>query len=319
MRMRSIPDAAHADPAEVLTLFTRRWLDGYASPATRSAYAAALSHFGRFLAGVDEIEPADAGSRLLSLDDQSAVARVREYRCGLTARGETAGGIQRMTALRGLAEAGRQAGIISWNLAAIRPGTRRPVRTIRAIRENEFKRMLHLGGRQPNGDRARRNVCLLRMLFDCGLRSHEARQLRLDDLDLDSEAPRFWVRGKRALNRTPVAVPPPTLCALRAWLSTRGEEPGYVFIGLDPCARSDRPLSRKSLWEIVAQIGSGVGIRVSPHELRHGAITRAARVCRGNMLDVAAFARHVRPASSFQYVSAWRERAGAVARRVAMR
>jgi len=116
---------------------------------------------------------------------------------------------------------------------------------------------------------AKRDLALLELLYDCGLRSAEAVGLRLEDLRRDRGL--LIVHGKGNKTRL-VPYLPATLAAIDQWLAVRpsnqGEESATLLTSIN-----GRALSTADVRRIVARAGQRAGIAVHPHGLRHACAT----------------------------------------------
>jgi len=111
-----------------------------------------------------------------------------------------------------------------------------------------------------------RDEALIRLLVDSGLRVSEALALTVQDIRFDDGAIAVH-RGKGQKDRT-VYIGPKTCKALLRYLCHRLKNPG----GLVFLTRQASPLTRCSACHLISKIGRKagiVGVRVSPHSLRH--------------------------------------------------
>lgn len=144
-----------------------------------------------------------------------------------------------------------------------------------------------------------RNLALVTMLINNGLRCGEA--MRLDDEDLSSSRGHRTIRikGKGSKTRTaPLA--PATSAALDAYLTERSAEPGPLFR-----TATGKALDHKAMFRLVRRLArladlTDVMNRISPHSLRHTAIT-AALDAGVSLRDVQDFARHADPKTTRRY------------------
>jgi integrase/recombinase XerC len=162
----------------------------------------------------------------------------------------------------------------------------------------------------------KRDLAVIRLLHDHGLRRAEVAALDMADLYLDSG--RLMVLGKGKLEKAPVRLNNPTVVALSRWLEARGPEPGPLFVRLDR-ARPRGELARldgDALLELVAALGRKAGLsqRVRAHGLRHCAITRILELTNGNIDAAQRFARHADPKTTQRYNDNRRDVAGEMAR-----
>jgi site-specific recombinase XerD len=118
--------------------------------------------------------------------------------------------------------------------------------------------------------RRERDVCLLSLLYDCGLRSHEAVALTLDDIDL--EAHMLTIRGKGGKTRR-VPFCEATHTALVRWTAVRSNSVRADAVRTLLLSTTGRPLSTSDVRRLVARLSKQTGIAASPHTLRHAYAT----------------------------------------------
>lgn len=118
-----------------------------------------------------------------------------------------------------------------------------------------------------------RDICLLSLLYDCGLRSHEVVSLTLDDIDISARL--LTIRGKgNKMRRIPYCEA--TATALARWTSARGncvstsraDAPRALLLSV-----SGNPLSTSDVRRLVSRLAKQTGIVASPHTLRHAYAT----------------------------------------------
>jgi integrase len=132
---------------------------------------------------------------------------------------------------------------------------------VRLLREEVDRRVL-----QAQSSSQRRDALLDRALFlllwQCGLRSSEVEELRLEDLDLAGR--KIGIRdGKGRKDRTVYATDT-AVRALQDYLAVRGEgSPDHVFLF------RNAPLKIMFVHSRIKTIGRRVGVHVYPHRLRH--------------------------------------------------
>jgi integrase/recombinase XerC len=103
--------------------------------------------------------------------------------------------------------------------------------------------------------------------------------------------------------------------ALVNWIAARGDEPGPLFVRLDPAAMGLERITGDSVNRIVAKLGhkSGLTRKVRAHGLRHQGITRALDLTNGNIRAVHGLSRHSDPGTLMKYDNARRDAAGILA------
>src|SRR4051794_40225699 len=194
---------------------------------------------------------------------------------------------RRLGMLQSLVKLANMLGLVSWTLS-VENVRAQPYRDTRGPGRDGLRAMLDAAGAQP-GPKGLRDVALLRLLHDLGLRRSEAVRLDVEDVDLPGNRISVLSRG-RSLKQS-VSLPEPTRAALAAWLEARGSEPGPLFVNFDR-ARKGHRLTGTAVYHIVGWLGTKAGLSVRPQELRHLAITTALDMTNGDVRAVAEFSRH---------------------------
>jgi integrase/recombinase XerC len=176
--------------------------------------------------------------------------------------------------------------------------------------------MLTAAKERATTPRGKRDLALLRLMHDLGLRRGEVVALDLADLDL--EAGTVAVVGKGKAEKTNLTLNPPTLAALADWAIARGDWPGPLFVRLDRAAGPGRPgrLDAGNVARVSHSLGrrAGVARGTNPHGLRHQGITRALDLANGDVRRVRRFSRHAKLETLLRYDDNRTDEAGAVAR-----
>lgn len=292
---------------------------------TLEAYAGDLEAFGEFC----RASPSAAVVELLSAPHGEANGRLLDYRSSMLEADLAPATInRRLSAVRSIVKIARTLGYTDWRpeidgvkSQAYRdtagPGLDGTRALLKAARDQAvgYDRVKDAGAVQIA--KAARDVAIVRMLFDMGLRRGELASLDLEHLDLDAR--KVWIMGKGKLERIPVTIPIETTKALREWLDTRGiiclphDKP--VFVGLAG-PKFARRLSGRGIWEIITTLGERVGIKVAPHGLRHAAITAVLDVT-GDVRIAQKFARHSNVNTTLIYDDNRADLGGVAAQRVA--
>ena len=272
--------------------------------------------------------PQAAADWLFGLTPGEANHAVLTYRAELAERQLSAATIaRRIGTLRSMSKVARLTGVCSWSLEVEAPAVE-PYRDTTGPGGDGFRSMLEVARTEANhgGGRQRRDLALLRVLHDLGLRRAEASGLDLVDIERteDGTPAALWIHGKGREDRERVTLPAPTATALRDWLEVRGGDPGAVFVRLDlgsgPArANGTARLSGEMIRRIVRDLGTKAGLSkpVRPHGLRHQAITRALDLTGGDVRAVAKFSRHRNLQTLVRYDDARRDTGGEVAAMVA--
>jgi integrase/recombinase XerC len=269
-------------------------------PRSGRAYHFDMIDFARFLG---EPSPGAAVDVLMAGDGAHANRVALAYRLHLESRGLASATVaRRLSALRSVVKLGRQLGKIAWTIEIDSPKVE-PYRDMRGPGDQGWAAMHEQAkGRAAGSKRtaeAARNLAVLRLLHDLGLRRGEAIGLDLVHVELDWENHgRIWVLRKGKSSRKERTLNPRVREALEAWIMHRGSEPGPLFCRLDN-ARGDGPLERlsgDSVNRMVRRIGkaAGLGRPVRAHGVRHQAITQALDATQGDIRAVKEFSGHAK-------------------------
>jgi integrase/recombinase XerC len=303
------PQAVTSGPVEQLVV---DFLAGRRK-TTLKTYSQALRDFAQFV-GVETV--AQAAGTLLAHRPGLGNQLVYRYRAQLLERGmSTATCNIRLSALRSLVKLARIIGIVTWGLEV--PNLKAEgYRDTRGPGTDGVRQLLSRAGAHRSPAHAARDVAMLRLMFDLGLRRGSVVTLDVEHVDLASR--RIWVMLKGHTQRTLRTLPQETCGALRTWLRHRGEEAGPLFINFDRAGKGQR-LTGRSLHRIVQRLGQDLGIVARPHGLRHSAITEALELMGGDVRAVQKFANHADIRVIERYDDNRQDVAGQVARRVAER
>ncbi len=258
----------------------RAWLDGYlaylegprrASPHTVAAYRNDLTDYLRFLERLDR-DVATVDHKML-----------RTYLANLETRGLRRTSIRRRaTAVRSFYRFLHREGVVTSNPATLLSLPKAQPRLPRVLKPVEVGRMLDAADRrtaaQEPTPESWRDLALLELLYDSGLRVGEACGLRLEDLDLAAG----WVRveqGKGGRDRViPLAEPAVTAIDAyldhgRAALLTRAPAQTSPSPVLFVNGRG-RPMTTRDARRVISRLGGVLdGRPIWPHLLRHSFAT----------------------------------------------
>lgn len=275
------------------------------NPRTIQAYAADLANFARF-AGVPTTDA--AAKQLLGQGHGAANRLALGYRAHLVDQGRSPSTVnRRLAALRSLVQLARTFGMVPWSLEV--PSLK--VQTFRDTRGpglGGVRALLDVASKQRNPRKAARDHLIIRLLFDLGLRASEL--TNLDLADYDAATATLAVLGKGQRQKTLLTLPSQTKAALEAWLEVRGRELGPLVGTLDRLHQGKR-LLRTSLYRLIHNLGTAVGLNTRPHGLRHAAITAAcerAQLQGMGLEEVLDFSRHAKGSVGILMVYRDRER-----------
>ena len=277
---------------EVVTLF----LSSH-STATDHAYRKDLIALADFMSSLSAEE---AGVRLLSATSSEVNLIAATWQRQMLSSGlSTATVNRRIAALRSLLALGRALGVTA---SEIRLGDLRtcPTRDTRGPGAKAVAQMVELL-EQEKTLKSLRDLAILRLLYDLGLRRAEVVSIDIEDVNLESGE--IWVKGKGRSAKEHFGLPGPTLKAIVEWLEAKGNSTGPLFTNVDRAHKCGR-LSDSSVYRLVRALGERVGVRARPHGIRHTSVTQALKFAAREGLDlsiVQAFSRHSDPRTLFRY------------------
>lgn len=301
LAITALPAAVEVTPAN---LFAALLADAE-KPATRRARDQGVRDFASFLGRAERLThcpPEAACAWLVSLKRGSANAAVDGYRRDLRERNLAPSTInQRICTLSRVVWLANKYELIEWSLLQ----EAMPVETLRDTEgpgQSGWKRF-HAQAKEEakQSGRGVRNLAIVRLLYFCALRREEVATLDLADWNPDSG--RLMVLRKHQRQKTYAANPnTEATSSVEAWLAVRGREPGPLFYRMDNAATGRTAevmglglnrMTGDAIYYTVTAIGLRCKppVKVTPHGLRHCAITEAAR--RGaNTRDLQEFAAH---------------------------
>jgi integrase len=267
-------------------------LNSLSSPESQRGYRHAIDEFVDWYCS----EPRLAFNRIVVL----------RYRSHLESRRLAPATINlRLGAVRRLAYEAADCGLLSSDLAA-------GIRRVKGLKKNGIRMGNWLTDEQARSlwqspDSARmkgkRDRALLALLLACGLRRHEAANLRVEDVQ---QRENHWaivdLVGKGRHVRT-VPMPDWVYAELHGWLCSASIHRGKVFRRVSRTGRVlGDGISEKAIWHVVRSSASKVGVpALAPHDLRR----TCARLCRnagGELDQIQLLLGHVSIQTTEQYL-----------------
>ena len=274
---------------EKLSRLAHSFLSGRKETTTQ-AYTQDLEDF-RLYIGAGSLE--EAAARLASLEHGDANLIALEYRAYLKAQRKQPATInRRLASLRSLVKYAGTLGLVSWKLE-VKNEKAEAYRDTAGISPEAFKRLLTTTAAQRNKNKAARDIALLRLMYDLGLRRAEV--LGLDLEDYDHERRTIAITGKGRTQKQALTLSPQAEAALKGWISARGEHGGALFTDFDKAQKAPGRLTLIGLTLAIRDLGTKAGLKLTPHKLRHSAITQACKLAQANGIDleeVLDFSRH---------------------------
>jgi integrase/recombinase XerC len=288
---RPTASAGDAAPPDVLTML----LADRRSENTRRAYRHDIEAF--FVNAYQTAATPERVRHFLSLNSPQMVLVILRYKAKLLAEGKSESTVnRRISAVKSLVKFARRVGATaadpSDSLDSEKVVTYRDTRGVGA---EDARKLL----RQPDRTtlKGKRDFALLLLLLENALRRAEICALTRADYEPDHKS--IWIYGKgRGTQRERVTLSKNAVAAIEAYLSAADlpeERTTSIFINVSPAAYG-RGLTTDGLYKVIKEVAESAGLkdRLSPHRLRHTAITLALDASGGDVRRVQQLSRHAR-------------------------
>lgn len=154
-------------------------------------------------------------------------------------------------------------GYLPTDVMAPIPNPKVPQRVPALLSDDDLKKLIHVAKKKP------RDLALLLVLLDTGIRASECTQLAIDDVDLDGKS--LLIRNGKGGKGRYVYFCDLTARSLKRWLALRPDSfDNVVFLS----EKTHERLTRNSLSQIIKRLGLRAGVKVHPHLLRKIFATR---------------------------------------------
>jgi integrase/recombinase XerC len=267
------------------------------SPNTQHTYAKAIADFYQRIYNCS-VSPQALG-RFLSLAQNEAVYQVLYYRSLLIAAKLAPSTINtRLSALKSLVRYAHQLGQCSFNLSDVTGLKVDGYRDTTGIAPQGFHDIISLPDRATV--KGSRDYAILRLLWDNALKRGEISNLNVEDFGggasvNENPVGRLTIIDNRKIQQSPLTLAPATTSAIVDWLAVRGncQPSDPLFISLDRRSKGHR-LDGSSIYRLVRKFSEAAGIDkvVSPHQVRHSAITAYLDASEGNVRGAQGLSRH---------------------------
>ena len=238
-------------------------------------------------------------TQFLSLQQPEAVYQVLHYRQLLIDAKLAPSTINvRLSALKSFVDYARQAEQCNFNLADVTCLKVESYGDTTGIELAGFREMLQIPDRSTI--KGIRDYAILRLLWDNALRRNEICSLDVGDFD---KSGRLSILGKGKIQKSQIDLSPATTIALSQWLVAKdnyrsrsvscGESSDPLFSSLDRRSKGHR-LDGSTIYRLVREFSKAAGIDkvVSPHRIRHSAITAYLDASDGNLRAAQGLSRH---------------------------
>jgi len=259
------------------------------SKDTRRVYGNDLQWFFDAVSG--EVN-AGAVRAFLALPRIQALRVLMGYQDSLAANGYAGSTINRkVSAVKSLVEYAYRIGECEWQLPRLKREREQRYKDTTGVSVDQIRQMMAVPNRATVT--GKRNYAILRLLWENGLRRGEIAKITCSEIDWDEQRITIYGKGRREEGED-IDVSDHALDAIGDWLTVRPDSRyDVLFTSLDVNTWG-KPLSLTSIYRMVRRTGEKAGIKkiVSPHQIRHSAITAYLDASDGDMRGGASFARH---------------------------
>ncbi|MFM7191262.1 MAG: tyrosine-type recombinase/integrase [Microcystaceae cyanobacterium] len=141
--------------------------------------------------------------------------------------------------------------------------------------------------------KGKRDIAILRLLWDNALRRAEVCSLNIEDYQPGEST--LLIKGKGKLTKEPITLSSKAIYLINGWLGGIGDRSldKPLFCTVDRATFGHR-LSGNAIYNIVRDSAKAAGITrvMSPHRIRHSAITAALDATKGDTRKVQKLSRH---------------------------
>lgn len=263
---------------------------------TKKSYEKSLIYFFDF---AYEDEPSEEiVSQFLQLSKFDAVRIVLKYKSDLIARGLAESTVNcRLSALRSLVSFAVKLGKCKWTLDDVQSEPIKTYRDTSGVGPGQIAKMFDVCDRETI--KGKRDYAILRLLWTNALRRNEVVSLNIGDFNYQKRSLQILGKGHGS-QKTIITLDIETANSIQDLLScvdTRDPRKSYpshaLFRSLDNNHYGHR-LTGTFVYQLVVDTSkrSGISKRMSPHKVRHSAITAALDATNGDVRKVQKLSRH---------------------------
>lgn len=261
------------------------------SENTKRAYQNDLADF--FLTMTGSAATPELINRFVSMTRFNAVELVLKYKASMIARGLTEATLnRRLAAIKSLVKYSKTIGLCDWDLSDIRGEKLKSYRDTSGITVEQMADMLN----NPNREtvKGKRDYAMLRLFWELALRRGEVAKINIEDFDPEMCTVAILGKGRGTQKET-MTIHERTRDAVLEWLATREnlQPADPLFVSVDRASKGHR-LTGQGIAKFVGTMAKAAGItkKMSPHRLRHTAITAALEATNGDVRKVQKLSRH---------------------------
>lgn len=258
---------------------------------TQKAYEKDINDFFKVMTG--KLPTPDVVLEFLHLEQGQAMAVVLKYKAHLIRKGLKEATVnRRIAAIKSLVVTGRKLGVCHYSLEDVQSERVQKYRDTSGIDRGTFELILNqCDVTTPKG---KRDYAILRLLWGNALRRNEVCQLNVGDFDPETKTLRILGKGRGTQSEV-IDLGVGTVAAISQWLETRPgvKDNSALFVSVD-FANAGGRLTGDGLRKMLVKLSERAGIKkqMSPHRVRHSAITAALDATDGNVRKVQKLSRH---------------------------
>ena len=250
---------------------------------TQRAYSKSLADFCQKI--YSSLSLSDALQNFLLLSQSDALHQVLTYRKILIDLKLSSATInQRLSALKSLVDYARKRSLCSFTLIDVKGLRSQKYRDTRGRTVDEYRSVL------AEIDRStilgKRDYAICRLLWDNALRRGEI--VSLDRSNFLPQESRLMILGKGTLELQSIDLNPAVVTAINDYLLVKQSSDNLALF----VSNNGKRLDGKDIARIVKKYAESVGIDLSPHRVRHSAITAYLDVSEGNVRAAQSLSRH---------------------------
>lgn len=181
----------------------------------------------------------------------------------------------------------------------------------KALNHTEWRRYL----RTVYQSRNKRDIALVELMGNTGLRTREVVALTLEDIEISPRKGRVLVRGGKGIKYRTVPLNADVRKAITDYLEVRPEgEDEHLFIG-----QRGNGLTPSGIRRVIKKYGQQASLDIHPYVLRHTYATRLLREEGVDLVTVQATLGHESPATTAKYTKPSEEEQAEALERLAIR
>ncbi|MEC4813357.1 MAG: tyrosine-type recombinase/integrase [Scytonema sp. PMC 1069.18] len=270
------------------------------SPNTKREYQKDLRDFFKYVAKQELSR--DLVLEFLNLEQKHAVALVFKYKAHLIENKRAEATVnRRLSAIKSLVEMGRRLGVCNFSLDDVKGEKVETYRDTKGIPPSDYAKVIALVDR--NTLKGKRDYAILRLLWDNALRRNEVVSLDVCDFNFQEKTLAILGKGKGTQKQT-IDLSDKTADAIAIWLTAsqkkRDDEPIFTVLAYH---NNGERLTGEAIRRLVDGLCKEAGItkKMSPHRVRHSAITTVLDQNNGNYRATQRFSRHAQVQTVLKY------------------